>query len=240
MLSFNAYLLPALTALVNLAIALPNVTVVPATGGCSDITTYNNTTGMTDLWTPILQNSDNSSIEDFGSDYQLIGHEGDTGIHQGRVYSLFTPLFHLTNKTQIVIGNAIDEAKLPFRCNDAVPARIESRVPSGVSGYSWTATNISYLPWDAELGWGFENQYSIPLETYWHYIDGVKQPGVFLGNNGTTTWAVKYEPGNTSDTENTNAYWNMRFLGWNSGLPWENGTALDVGEYRTFLRVNLL
>jgi hypothetical protein len=49
---------------------------------------------------------------------------------------------------------------------------------------------------------------------------------------------VKYESEIDSDTVDGLPYWDLRFLGYDSGIPWLPGTPqLDVGEYETFLMV---
>jgi hypothetical protein len=89
--------------------------------------------------------------------------------------------------SQITIASNNTFAKYAFRCNPALyPGSLEALTPSGVSGYAWNQVNLSYYPYDAELGWGF-GQYSTPVEAYYHFVDDVQQPGVFLGSNGTTT-----------------------------------------------------
>lgn len=122
-------------------------------------------------------------------------------------------------------------AKNPLRCNAATEI-LEGYFPIGVSGYAWQQVNITDLPYDAELGWGF-GQYGTSVEAYEHWADGVKQAGVFLGQDGYTTWGVKWY----ADGDDDEAYWGLRLLGKDSGIPWANGTALLDGEYRTFVKI---
>lgn len=74
------------------------------------------------------------------------------------------------------------EAKYPLQC-DSATGYLAGRLPIGVSGVAWQQVNISYYPYDAELGWGF-GQYSTAIEPYQHELDGVVQDGVFLGQDG--------------------------------------------------------
>lgn len=68
-------ILLALSAITQLALAVPNVTVVPATGDCADF--------PSGQWTTELIDSDNSQINLFG----IIGNviRGETGIESGYV-----------------------------------------------------------------------------------------------------------------------------------------------------------
>jgi hypothetical protein len=79
-------------------------------------------------------------------------------------------------------------AKCAIRCNSATQA-LEGCTAAGFSGYAWNQLNITDIPYDAELGWGF-GQYSTPIEAYHHYVEGVKQEGLFLGQNNVTTWVL--------------------------------------------------
>lgn len=108
-------------------------------------------------------------------------------------------------------------------------------MPSGVSGYSYKQVNITYLPWDAELGWGF-GQYSIPVEAYslFDQETGDQLDGVFLGNSNYATWAVKWYPADAGSLDG-NPYWGLRLLGANSNIS--ATSELYPEEYPTFLQV---
>jgi hypothetical protein len=127
-------------------------------------------------------------------------------------------------------------AKTVFRCNDALgDGVLEAQVPSGVSGYSYQQVNITYLPWDAELGWGF-GQYSIPVGAYSLFDEetGDQLDGVFLGNSNYATWAVKWYPADAGSLDG-NPYWGLRLLGANSNIS--ATSELYPEEYPTFLQV---
>lgn len=127
----------------------------------------------------------------------------------------------------------IDRAKNPLRCNDATDS-FEANVPSGVSGYEWKSVNISDYPYSAVLMWGL-GEYSLPIQTYHHYQDGVKQDGIFLGSHNVTTWGIQQQSGSAGSSGNP--YWLLRLLGPNSENP-SNGEPLSDGEYRTFIRID--
>jgi len=70
--------------------AIPNVTAIPLPNVCTSYPQYDNVTGIAGPWTIQLNSCDNSTIEGFGDNAQLIRTEGETGIHEGRV-SRFLP-----------------------------------------------------------------------------------------------------------------------------------------------------
>lgn len=78
---------------------------------------------------------------------------------------------------------------------------------------------------------------STPLSAFYHFIDGVQQDGLFLGQDNVTTWGVKLYPPSGANSLDGESYWLLRLLGPDSALPW-NGSALYPGEYRSFLRVS--
>lgn len=82
-LSFSlAFSLVAIHTLVN---AIPAVIPIPLAESCSSYPLYDPSTGIAGPWTVKLNNCENSAIEGFGDNSQLIRRTGDTGIHKGRV-----------------------------------------------------------------------------------------------------------------------------------------------------------
>jgi hypothetical protein len=73
------FFLSSLALFAGPSLAVPNVTAV-LIPDCSAF--------PSDGFIPILNQSDNSTIEGYGDDVQLIRHTGDTGITSGRVRSL--------------------------------------------------------------------------------------------------------------------------------------------------------
>lgn len=74
-----------LSSLITFALAIPNVTVVPASGGCAAYPAYDSSSGIAGPWTIALSSSENPDIEDFGDNAQLFRTAGETGIHEGSV-----------------------------------------------------------------------------------------------------------------------------------------------------------
>ena len=60
----------------------------------------------------------------------------------------------------------------------------------GVQGVTWTPVLAYGDSTDASLGFGYPAvpDTPLPVEPYAHFIDGVKQPGVFLGSENVTLW----------------------------------------------------
>lgn len=73
----------------------------------------------------------------------------------------------------------------------------------------------------ASLGFGFVGTNS-PILPYAHYVDGVDQGSVFLGAEGTTTWAFAYS--------DVGQIYSIRLLGPDNG-------GLRTGEVDGFLEV---
>lgn len=74
-----------LAALHTLVLAFPTVTPVALAGGCASYPEYDASTGIAGPWIIQLNSCENSTIEGFGDNSQLIRRNGDTGIHEGRV-----------------------------------------------------------------------------------------------------------------------------------------------------------
>jgi len=207
------------STLLTTVLAVPNVTVVPATGGCSAYPAYDESTGIAGPWTIQVNQCDNSTIEGYGDNCQLFRRSGEDGITMG----------------SISIASVNDQAKIPLQCNDnPAPGTLEARVPTGVSGYAWNQVNITEYPYDAELMWGL-GQYGTPIEAYYHYVDGVQQPGLFLGQGNVTTWGIKWYPVDGSNTWDGEPYWLFRLLGPDSEI---DGAQLQADEYTTFIIIS--
>jgi hypothetical protein len=84
--------------------------------------------------------------------------------------------------------------------------------------------------------WGL-GSFGTPISTFYHYIDGVKQPGLFLGQDGYTTWGIRRYDMDPSTSVDGLPYWGIRLLGLNSQLTWLNNTPVYPDEYRTFIKV---
>jgi hypothetical protein len=169
----------SLLALLIPALAVPNVTTIPLTDGCSSFPLYDITTHIAGPWTIGLSSSDNPAIENYGSTVESFRRAGDHGIVRGA----------------IAIVDQNDIANRPLRCNgnarstDAPTGVLEAWVPTGNSGSTWQQVNLTPFPYDRELMWGFPD--ATPVEAYQHIVDWEVQEGVFLGQAGVTTWGVK-------------------------------------------------
>ena len=84
--SFAKFVLPV-SCLWTAVLAIPDVTSVPLTNGCADYPGYNAASGLSDGFLLTLNSCDNSTIEGYGDTCQVIRHQGDTGIVEGRVRS---------------------------------------------------------------------------------------------------------------------------------------------------------
>lgn len=106
----------------------------------------------------------------------------------------------------------------------------------GVQGITWTPVQAYGDSTDASLGFGYPAvpDTPLPVEPYAHVIDGVKQPGVFLGSQNVTLWGFNYQ--NSAD-EGWGEYYSVRLL-----LPGSNslttGTALNEGEFTGFIKIS--
>lgn len=75
----------SLAGLATVAQTIPTVTPVLLTGGCGAYPSYDASTLIAGPWILQLNSCDNSTIEGYGDNSQLIRRSGDTGIHKGRV-----------------------------------------------------------------------------------------------------------------------------------------------------------
>jgi hypothetical protein len=88
MLSFAKLAFPV-SAILKTALAIQNVTVLPLTNGCANYPGYDAYTGLSAGFLLTLNSCDNSTVNGNGDTNQVIRHEGDTGIVEGRVNTLF-------------------------------------------------------------------------------------------------------------------------------------------------------
>ncbi|KAJ5103180.1 hypothetical protein N7532_003709 [Penicillium argentinense] len=207
-----------------LAAAQAAVRPVEVSGGCASLPAYDSSARIAGPWVVPVDSCVNTtatdnvcSMEGFGSEAVYFLQQGDTSVQRG----------------YIAIVSKNDLAKSPLRCNDETNS-FESYVPSGVSGAEWKSVNVTDIPYSAQLMWGL-GQYSLPIQAYHHYRNGVKQDGIFLGAHNVTTWALQLQSGSAGS--GGKPYWLMRLLGPNSADP-VTGDALAEGEYRTFIRVD--
>lgn len=98
--------------------------------------------------------------------------------------------------------------------------------------YQWVPLVLSLYPYDAGLMWKIDGTAPRIFE---HYVDGEKQPGVFLGGyDNSTTWGLKY---NLPYDGSPRDFYYTRLLGPNSADP-TTGEKLKANETRSFIAIN--
>jgi hypothetical protein len=108
-----------------------------------------------------------------------------------------------------------------MRCaDDALQAYVSVTLYS-VAGWEPLVAATSD-PEDAVFSYGLDGSNS-PIAPYAHYVDDILQDGVYLGVDGTTTWAFKFDQ--------SGQYYFIRLAGPDSG-------ELQDGEFDGFLKVN--
>ncbi|KAJ5591486.1 uncharacterized protein N7459_001855 [Penicillium hispanicum] len=200
-----------------------SVSPVAVKGGCASLPQYNAQDGIAGPWVVTVDQCVNTtaadhacSMEGFGSTSVYLIQSGETSPHRGYI--------------GIVSEN--DLAKSPIRCNDASKA-FESYVQYEYD-VKWLGVNVTDMPYSAELMYGL-GQYSLPIQAYNHYKDGVKQDGLFLGAHNVTTWGI--QPVEGDQASGGKPWWMIRLLGPNSAVP-NTGKPLYDGEFRTFIRID--
>ena len=90
----------------------------------------------------------------------------------------------------------------------------------------WVPLVLSPYPYDAALMYKIDGEAPGVFE---HYIDDVKQDGVYLGGyDNTTTWGFTYYPADVGSSGQS--YYYMRLLGPDAG-------ALGANETRAFVKI---
>ncbi|KAJ5536331.1 hypothetical protein N7513_009517 [Penicillium frequentans] len=83
-------------------------------------------------------------------------------------------------------------AYTPLRCVDGTGFVIN--VVTGPSSAEFVTVNITNVASDADLGYGLGTD-TEAIQAYTHYIDGVKQDGIFIGAHNVTTWDMQLQGG---------------------------------------------
>ncbi|KAF2262130.1 hypothetical protein CC78DRAFT_535020 [Lojkania enalia] len=207
--------------------ALPNDVVVKSLpDGCASYPLYDANTGVAGPWTLKTWRNEDPNIRGFGNTH---------------VYSVkFDPRVDRKPTIRwgyITIPTRNDIAKTPLRCfNNALEARVATDLTEAgePTNFQWTPLSISSLPWDAPLLYKYTG--GLPVKVFEHYIDGVKQDGVFLGGyDNTTLWGFKY----SAEQQGSYGmpYYYMRLLGPDSADP-TTGAALKANETRGFIMID--
>lgn len=96
----------------------------------------------------------------------------------------------------------------------------------------WIPLTLAPYPYDAGLIRKITD--GTPLRVFEHYIDGVKQDGVYLGGyDNSTAWGFMYYPADVSAYE-LDCYY-VRLLEHSSADP-TTGAALKVNETKGFIK----
>ncbi|KAI1810064.1 hypothetical protein GGS20DRAFT_569146 [Poronia punctata] len=224
----TATLLTSLIASASCAFATPSVTAVKLpSDDCSSWPGYDASTGIAGPWLVYAVNADNTTIEGFG----------DTSIYSVK-FNPATDHKPTIRWGYLAFPTTNDKAKQPLRCQNG---QLQAYVPTDLTdagaptAIEWSALKISVYPYDASLLWKVEGQSPSIFE---HYVDGVKQDGVFLGGyDDSTTWGLKFQ---AKDNFNSfEDFFYTRLLGPNSADP-TTGAPLKQGETTAFIKIAAL
>lgn len=214
----------ALVALLTLGLAsvvradAPNVTAVALpTTNCSAYPLYNETSDTAGPWIIVADSTGNSSVDG----------NGDTTAYQTQ----YQPAWW----GNLVILQDNTYAKTVLRCSGGqLQAHVNNYVsyclpsctgppssPSDNEPLNWRPVQL--LAWSDELV--FESELALPVTPYAHFLDGVQQPGVFLGSDTSSTWA--YLP--TTNSRGQDVY-SLRVV--------DDGSALNEGEFTGFVKID--
>ncbi|KAI1740541.1 hypothetical protein F4680DRAFT_465163 [Xylaria scruposa] len=202
------------SCLVMIASALPNVTVTPLASSCTSFPNYNNTTGMT---TPLTVVADSTGK---GIDGSSFVPKYATAVGGGSWGFITIPL-----------DASINETAVPMRCGNG---SLQAQLNTGINGIQWQTLVAAGTPAESVFGFGLPNlpDPNYKLEPYMHEIDGIRQPGVFIGAVNVTTWGFNYQ--NSSET---GEYYYLRLLGPNSHNL-ATGEQLNEGEFTGYIKVD--
>ncbi|KAI0508597.1 hypothetical protein F5B22DRAFT_659174 [Xylaria bambusicola] len=123
-------------------------------------------------------------------------------------------------------------SNIPLRCFNQT---LEAQLKIGPDSEEiWQPLVISGDPaLKGALGFGFpEDKYpNIPVEAYWHFVNGEQVPGVFLGAKDSTTFGFVYNQAGLLGS--AGEYYVLRLLGTEGFTKWE----LTVRDTVGFLQV---
>ncbi|KAI0972986.1 hypothetical protein F4678DRAFT_34516 [Xylaria arbuscula] len=198
----------------RLTCAVPNVTVTPLTNSCIWFTGYNNNTGIAD---PLNVVADSTGK---GIDGRGFVPKYATAVGGGSWGFITIPL-----------DASVNETKIPMRCGNN---SLQAQLNLGIGGIQWQTLVAAGTPAESVFGFGLPNlpDPNYELEPYLHEIDGVRQPGVFIGAVNVTTWGFNYQ--NNSET---GEYYFLRLLGPNSHNL-ATGNQLNDGEFTGYIKVD--
>ncbi|KAI1352817.1 hypothetical protein F5Y01DRAFT_303756 [Xylaria sp. FL0043] len=197
-----------------LAFAMPNVTVTPLTRSCTSFPSYNNNTGVA---APLKVVADSTGK---GIDGNGFVPKYATAVGGGSWGFITIPLDTSANETTV-----------PMRCSNG---SLQAQLNTGINGIQWQTLVAAGTPAESVFGFGLPNlpDPNYQLEPYLHEIDGVRQPGVYIGAVNVTTWGFNYQ--NSSET---GEYYFLRLLGPNSHNL-ATGEQLNEGEFMGYIKVD--
>ncbi|OTA65375.1 hypothetical protein K449DRAFT_431975 [Hypoxylon sp. EC38] len=212
-------------SLAGLISAASNATVVPLPSGCAGYPNYDNATGIAG---PLRLLADSTGREQDGfkfiPKFAIAVGGGSWG---------FMVIPATENKTA-------EANEVVFRCgNDTLQAQLDL----GYAGKRWQPLIAAGTPGEAVFGFNLpdlpdpnyhlETWYACPSSPrkHLHVVEGVTQPGVFLGAVNVTTWGFNYQ----NFTE-TGEYYFLRLLGPNSQNR-ATGKPLNPGEFTGYIKI---
>ncbi|KAF2010484.1 hypothetical protein BU24DRAFT_454847 [Aaosphaeria arxii CBS 175.79] len=206
------------------ALALPDVVAQALPEGCASYPGYNEDTGIAGPWVLQTVDTENAAINGFS----------DISVYS-IAYNPATDRKPTIRWGFINFPNDNKYAKTPLQCQDGVlharPAT-DLTAAGAPTNYQWTPLVIAPYPYAANLMYKIEGE---EVKIFEHYIDGVKQPGAFIGGyDNSTTWGFQYQPANQGSSGLD--YFSIRLLGPNSADP-TTGEALRANETRGFIKI---
>jgi hypothetical protein len=241
-----AFLLAGLSLLATVQAAKVNPVLVP--NGCASLPNLQQTgpaSGFAGPWNIVVDQCVNTTaidnactIEGFADVAVPITLDGQTDVKSGFVrptttqYSLLKVGKMLIKNLQVSIVNQKLEAKSYLICTSGIG--FEAMVFYDNEN-DYLPINITSNPASAQLKWGQAEDDSEPVDAYYHYIDGKKQDGIFLGANNVTSWGIQLQE-NVPGTGGS-PMWQLRLLGPGSEDQ-KTGKALKEREYETFIRID--
>ncbi|KAF1994195.1 hypothetical protein P154DRAFT_582025 [Amniculicola lignicola CBS 123094] len=165
-----SFQLKGLLALLPLAVY--GVTIAPLPRSCSSYPGYNNATGIAGPWAVVADST--------GSDFdgKRAGAETFTNNGMDRFGFITIPRRPIASTPNVT-----------FRCTGDKVQAVLSNSPR-----TWLNIEIAASEnWQSSLSYNLQPSY--PVEPFVHYVDGVQQPGIFLGARNSSTWNFKFNWG---------------------------------------------
>ncbi|KAJ6027781.1 hypothetical protein N7499_001239 [Penicillium canescens] len=224
------------------------VTPVPVPYGCASLPNVQQTgpnSGFAGPWNIIVDQCVNTTaadsactIEGFRNVARTITVDGQPEAKRGFVGLPMTQYKPMELQKMLIKGFQVSIVNHQYDAMSYIICNIEIGFEAMVfydNANEYLPINITSNPADALLQWGLAEDESEVIDAYYHYIDGTKQDGIFLGAHNVTSWGVQQQehiPGTSGGP-----MWQLRLLGPNS-VDQETGEVLKEGEYKTFIRID--